>query len=214
MRHASGLVVASLVTGALLGASVSLRRGSSSPPSAPAQEPRAPIPLAAELTQLRARYQQLQAEHNALQARIAAVPVPRAEPCRAPASSTADLAGSAPVDTVNDHASMVERFEATLAGDRSERASAARYEDEVTEFFSAHGPDDVVLEDVACGATLCRIRVEHSSDEARQWFSDTLGQEQFTSGSFVQGSAEGQVSVAYVARKGAEFQLPTAVAQR
>lgn len=213
MRHASGLVAASLAAGALFGASVNLRPGSS-PPSAPAQGLHAPNPLAAQLAQLRAAHQQLQAEHSALQATITRAPVPRAEPCRASASPAAEPAGAMLVDTANDHASMVERFEATFADDSTERASAARYEDEVTEFFSAHGPDDVVLDDVVCGATLCRIRVEHPSDEARQWFSDTLGQEQFTSGSFVQGGAEGLASVAYVARKGAEFRLPTAVAQR
>jgi hypothetical protein len=77
--------------------------------------------------------------------------------------------------------------------------------------FIIKGPEDVVLDEVACGDTLCRIRVEHGSDEARQWFSDALGDERFGSGSFVQQTDEGLASVAYGGRKGVDFRIPTAL---
>lgn len=216
-------VVASSL-GALLVAALVLRSSASDPyEEAAASEVRATDPpangqLLAEVERQRVELRRLRAELRALQRTVAELPATELAEKRAntddAVGAPAPVAPTQPSLAVTTSSALAEHFAAAHASDATDRMSALRYEDEVVSFFDSHGPEGIVLDEVACGATLCRIRVEHASDEARQWLSDALGEERFGGGSFVQATAGGYASIAYVAHKGLDFRIPNVAEAR
>lgn len=98
-------------------------------------------------------------------------------------------------------------FEAAFDKEVIDGAWSQEYEDRVKIFFDQQSGNS--LEQVQCRSTLCRAVVRHDDTSARQQFSESLGSEPFTGGSFYYPAKEGAFeSVAYLGRPGVPFRVP------
>jgi hypothetical protein len=101
----------------------------------------------------------------------------------------------------------VAQFEKAFDEEAVDGVWSEEYEGQVKSFFGKHSGNS--LETLQCRSTLCRAVVRHDDTTARQQFSDSLGSEPFTGGSFYYPASEGAFgSVAYLGRPGMRFRIP------
>jgi hypothetical protein len=106
-----------------------------------------------------------------------------------------------------------EQFNEAFQNEVEDAQWSTEYEAKVISFFQ--GSTGNRLESIECHSTLCRAVVRHQDTAARQEFSESLGAEPFTGGSFYYQAQDGSLgSVVYLGRPGLQFRVPSSVAQR
>jgi hypothetical protein len=131
-------------------------------------------------------------------------PNPSPQSNRAPVEITPAAMAISPREALLRRA---KQFEDALKQEAIDPQWSAQYEAVVKSAFERRQGSH--LESIQCRSTLCKATVKHDSLDARQEFSDMLGPEPFTGGSFYYPAEEGTLtSIAYLGRPGMPFQIP------